>query len=194
MDSPWLLKFNKYIFCIPLKVLSTQNSTFHSPSYIHSAVVLFHSEKIANHFKNNHLIKVLNSKTLVYDTYKDILNETVVDFKLHINYNKHDYDDNINNIHLLKNHAIVNDDNLTAVELQDIDNDTIILYSIFAHAVFLYINDIQVTNDKLILDSIALNPFKIEINKISNFHDDSKMKTDIILKQLEKLYNASESI
>lgn len=190
MDSPWLLKFNKCIFCIPLKVVSTKNSTFHSPSYIHSAVVLFHNEQIANHFKKKHLIKVLNSKTLVYDTYKDILNENIIDFKLHINYIKHDYE----NVYSSKNHSIVNDENLRAVELKDIDDDTIVLYSIFAHAVFLYINDIQIINNKLILDSIALNPFKIEINKISNFNDNSKLKTDILLKHLEKLYNASESI
>tara|TARA_Y100000996_G_C22381381_1_gene585231 strand:+ start:202 stop:783 length:582 start_codon:yes stop_codon:yes gene_type:complete len=193
MDSPWLLKYNKCIFCIPLKVLSTQNSTFHSPSYIHSAVVLFQNEQKANHFKKNHLIKVLNSKTLVYDTYKDILNESVIDVKLNINYIKYDYEDNINNIHLLKNRSIVNDENLTAVELKNVDNDTIVLYSIFAHAVFLYINDIQVKNDKLILDSIALNPFRIEMNNKSVL-DDSQMKTDILLKHLEKLYNASESI
>lgn len=192
MDTPWLLKNNQYIFCIPLKVISTQNSTLHRPSYIHSAVVLFQNEQIANHFKKNHLIKVLNSETLVHNTHKNILNESAVDFKLYIKDVKNI--DNINNIYLLKNHSIVNDENLVPIELDKIDNDTIILYSIFAHAVFLYIHKIHVQNNILILDCIALNPFNLAINNNSYYLNDPQMKTDILLKHLEKLYNNSESI
>lgn len=195
MDSPWLLQYNQSLFCIPLKIISKNNTdSIHTPSHLQSAIVLFHNKNQANHFKNNHLIKVLNNKTYRYNTHKDLLNESVVDFKLHINNKTNTFDDDINKIHILKNNSIIDDENLTAIELNDIDNDTIIMYSVFVHAIFLYINDIQINKDILVLDVIALNPFKIDIDRNDKVLNDTQMKTNIILEHLEKLYNKSESI
>lgn len=184
--NPWLLQYNQALFCIPLEI-SKHTSSIHTPSYLQSAIVLFNNKEKANYFKKNHLIKVLNNNTYCYNTHKDILRENVIDFKLHINNRIKNFDDNINNIHLLKNSSIIDDKNLISIQMNEIDNNTIIMYSVFVHAIFLYINDIQVNNDVLILDVIALNPFNIDNS------NDTQTKTNIILKQLEKLYN-SESI
>jgi hypothetical protein len=79
--------------------------------------------------------------------------------------------------------------------LNSFDNEQLMLFSVFAYAIYIYINDMSIRDNKIEMDTVVLDPFskrtkdakqdKIEITKFKN---------ELILKQLELIYKISENI
>ena len=90
---------------------------------------------------------------------------------------------------------LINDDKLSVTMLNSFDNEQLMLFSVFAYAIYIYINDMSIRDNKIEMDTVVLDPFskrtkdakqdKIEITKFKN---------ELILKQLELIYKISENI
>lgn len=196
--GPWILKLDKSVFCLKLQAPKLTDS-FHNASYTKPAIVLFKSKSHAKDFKQNYLSKFSYNNVFINDNSLDDFNEgsNIIEFKLNIDINQNiEFNNNINC--KLKNvlfDQLINDDKLSVTMLNSFDNEQLMLFSVFAYAIYIYINDMSIRDNKIEMDTVVLDPFskrtkdakqdKIEITKFKN---------ELILKQLELIYKISENI
>lgn len=181
-NGPWLLKNKNTIYCLPLKVSKHESLVHKESQYIQNAIVLFQNKYKAIDFKNFHISKNLTNQEISYNISKDFPEECVSDFEMNINVK--------NEENSLLVDDIINNTEFNPESILDIDNDTIILYSIFAHSIYFYIDEIITNNNNILLKGIVINPFS---NKIlsDDTHTQDDIKNDIIINHLEYLYNQS---
>lgn len=196
--GPWILKLDNSVFCLKLQAPKLTDS-FHNASYTKPAIVLFKSKSHAKDFKQNYLSKFSYNNVFINDNSLDDFNEgsNTIEFKLNIDINQNiEFNNNINC--KFKNvlfDQLINDDKLSVTMLNSFDNEQLMLFSVFAYAIYIYINDMSIRDNKIEMDTVVLDPFskrtkdakqdKIEITKFKN---------ELILKQLELIYKISENI
>lgn len=196
--GPWILRLDRSVFCLKLQAPKLTDS-FRNASYTKPAIVLFKSKSHAKDFKQNYLSKFSYNNVFINDHSLDDFNEdnNTITFKLNIDTNQHiEFNNNIN--YKFKNvlfDQLINDEKLSVTLLNSFDNEQLMLFSVFAYAIYIYINDMSIRDNKIEMDTVVLDPFskrtkdakqdKIEITKFKN---------ELILKQLELIYKKSESI
>lgn len=197
-NGPWILKLDKSVFCLKLQAPKLADS-FHNASYTKPAIVLFKSKSHAKDFKQNYLSKFSYKNDFINDTRLDVFNEgiNVMEFKLNIDTNQSvDLNDNINyKFKAALCNQLINDEKLSVTMLSSFDDEQLMLFSVFAYAIYIYINDISIKNNKIEMNTIVLDPFSKKTKDAKqNKTEMIKFKNEVILNQLELIYKKSDSI